>query len=103
MIQPEEGMAEFDSSALFEQHHVDEQLLKYRIRKALRGRSQISLEQLCRLYPVEKGLSEVVAYLNLACKDERALVDTDNSQEICWRTEADELRKVHMPSVIFVN
>jgi hypothetical protein len=101
--QPEEGTAEFDAAALFEQHHVDEQQLKYRIRRALRGRTQISLEQLCRIYPVEKGLSEVVAYLNLACKDERAFVDTDNYQEICWCTVDNEMRKVHMPSVIFVN
>jgi cell division protein FtsB len=101
--QPQEGKAEFDAGALFQQNHVDEQLLRDRIRKALRGRSQISLEQLCEIYPVEKGLSEVVAYLNLACQDDRALVDTDGYQVICWSSADSKMRKVHLPNVIFIN
>lgn len=99
--EPEPGAADFDTSALFRQHHVDERLLQARIRKALRGRSQISLEQLCKMYPVQKGLSEVVAYLNLACKDDRALVDTENSQAISWHEPGGRRRKVYMPAVIF--
>jgi hypothetical protein len=99
---PQEGRADFDAAALFQKHHVDEQLLRDRIRKALRGRSQISLEQLCEIYPVEKGLSEVIAYLNLACKDDRASVDTDTYQVIYWNNADNKVRKVHLPNVIFI-
>jgi hypothetical protein len=101
--QPQEGKMEFDTTALFQKNHVDEQLLRGRIRKALRGRSQISLEQLCEIYPVEKGLSEVLAYLNLACKDDRALVDTDSYQVIYWNSADSKVRKVHLPNVVFID
>lgn len=96
-----EGTASFDSSALFQQHYVDERILRDRIRTALRGRSQISLKQLCAMYPVEKGLGEIVAYLNLACKDARAVVNTETTQAIAWQDANGMTRKVHMPEVIF--
>jgi hypothetical protein len=99
--EPEEGRGEFDASTLFNQHHVDERTLKDRIRRALRGRSQISLSELCEQYPVEKGLSEVVAYLDLACKDNSAMVDTEKTQAIYWTGTNSKTRMVHMPMVIF--
>jgi hypothetical protein len=97
----DEGKADIDSSALFQQHYVDERVLKDRIRTALRGRSQISLKHLCEMFPVEKGLSEIIAYLDLASKDERAMVATDTTQAISWRDAGGLTRKVYMPEVIF--
>jgi hypothetical protein len=98
---PEEGAADFDTPALYDQHFVDEGLLVARIRKALRSRSQISLEQLCEIYPIEKGLSEVIAYLHLASKDDAALVDPDTTRPLAW-TDPDGRRRIaHMPMVIF--
>ncbi len=99
--EPELGNADCDTSALFQQHYVDERILHDRIRRALHGQSQISLEQLCEMYPIEKGLSEVVAYLNLACKDDGALVDTGKSQAISWHDAKGVVRRVYMPAVIF--
>jgi flagellar motility protein MotE (MotC chaperone) len=98
---PEEGAADFDTPALYDQHFVDEGLLVERIRKALRSRSQISLEQLCEIYPIEKGLSEVIAYLHLASKDDAGLVDPDTTRPLAW-TDPDGRRRIaHMPMVIF--
>ncbi len=99
---PRQGEADFETAPLFQQHYVDEHLLADRIRKALRGRSQISLAQLCEIHPIEKGLSEVVAYLNLACKDERALVAGDTTKAIFWTDADGKTHKVHMPEVIFI-
>ena len=100
---PAVGEAEFDTPALYDQHFVDERLLVARIRKALRSRPQISLEQLCEIYPIEKGLSEVVAYLHLASKDDAALVDSDTTRPLAW-TDPDGRRRVaHMPMVIFTS
>ena len=98
---PMAGKAEFDTPALYNQHHIDEKVLRERIRKALRGRSQISLERLCEIYPVEKGLSEVVAYLHLASREETAVVDADTVQAIRWTGSDGGVRTVHMPRVIF--
>ncbi|MFH1985441.1 MAG: DUF3375 family protein [Pseudomonadota bacterium] len=98
---PMPGKADFDTPALYNQHYVDEKILRERIRTALRGLSQISLERLCEIYPVEKGLSEVVAYLHLACRDDTAVVDTDTVQAIRWTGPDGGMRTVHMPRVIF--
>ena len=98
---PVPGEADFDTPALYNQHYVDEKVLRERIRQALRGRSQVSLERLCEIYPVEKGLSEVVAYLHLASRDDTAVVDTDTVQAIRWTGPDGNVRTVHMPRVIF--
>ena len=96
-----EGDADFATPELFRQHFVDERQLQKRIRVALRGRSQITLEQLCQLHPIEKGLSEVVAYLHLASKDDMAVVDTETTTVIEWRDTDGNRKMAHMPRVIF--
>ena len=99
--EPETGTADFATPALYDQHYVDEGLLKARIRNALRGRDQISLEDLCEIYPIEKGLSEVIAYLHLASRDGGAMVDADSTRPLVW-TDADGRRRIaHMPMVVF--
>ena len=98
---PGPGVVDFATPALYRQHHVDEARLKRRIRRALRGRAQVSLAELCRRYPVEKGLSEVIAYLHIACNDERAAVDTARSVAVAWTDAEGRRRTVHMPEVIF--
>ncbi len=98
---PDSGELDFETPALYHQHHVDERRLRERIRLALRGRSQISLAALCRIHPVEKGLSEVIAYLHIACNDDRALVDTERTAAVAWTDPDGRVRTAHMPEVIF--
>ena len=99
---PVEGEADFETPALYNQHNVDERELRRRIQSALRGRSQISLAQLCGIYPIEKGLSEVITYLHMATKDDRAMVDTQTTQSLTWKDTDGYPRKVYMPAVIFI-
>ncbi len=98
---PEEGSSDFETPGLFDQHHVDEGVLRSRIGKALRSRSQISLVQLCEIYPIEKGLSEVIAYLHMACRDDHAVVAIETTQALEWTDTDGQRRKAHMPEVIF--
>jgi Protein of unknown function (DUF3375) len=98
---PETGDADFDTPALYRQHHVDERILRDRIRKSLRGRTQISLAELCRQHPIEKGLSEVIAYLHIACNDERAMIDTNVTRPVQWQDDCGRERQAQMPEVIF--
>ena len=50
----------------------------------------------------EKGLSELIAYMNLACQDNaNALIDTEREVKISWVNEKEILKSVRMPSVIF--
>ncbi len=88
--------------ALYEQVYVDETELAQRIRTALQDANQVSLGQLVHLFPVEKGVAEIVAYLNLAEKDDRAMVSDEDSEEITIQTMDGRQKQVRVPQVIFV-
>ena len=99
---PQEGEADVDTSVLYNQHYVDEQLLKSQIRFALHNRPQITLQELVELYPVSKGLSEVIAYLHIASESDRAVINTDLNQAIAWQDSSGAEKTAWMPSVIFI-
>ena len=99
---PQEGEADVDTSVLYNQHYVDEQLLKSQIRFALHNRPQITLPELVELYPVTKGLSEVIAYLHIASESDRAVINTDLNQAIAWQDSSGVEKTAWMPSVIFI-
>ena len=99
---PQEGEADVDTSVLYNQHYVDEQLLKSQIRFALHNRPQITLLELVELYPVTKGLSEVIAYLHIASESDRAVINTDLNQAIIWQDSSGVEKTAWMPSVIFI-
>lgn len=95
------GRGDFDADALYRQQYVDEKELRNRIRQSLKGRSQVTLARICRDHPVEKGLSELLAYLHLACKEDNAVVDTHADIPIIYRDARGRARKAIMPEVIF--
>ena len=99
---PQEGEADVDTSVLYNQHYVDEQRLKSQIRFALHNRPQITLQELVELYPVTKGLSEVIAYLHIASESDRAVINTDLNQAIAWQDSSGGEKTAWMPSVIFI-
>jgi hypothetical protein len=95
------GIAEFDTDLLYSQHYVDVALLQSRIRKCLQHQPQVTLEEICQQFPLEKGLSELVTYLNLASYENGAVVETDKEVEIDW-LNADGIKKsALMPRIIF--
>ncbi|MCF7970082.1 MAG: DUF3375 domain-containing protein [Methylococcaceae bacterium] len=96
------GAAKFNSDLLYTQHYVDTEMLQARINKALQNQAQITLQELCAHHPLEKGLSELIAYMNLACQDNaHALIDAQKEVQIVWKNEAGLAKSVRMPSVIF--
>ncbi len=96
------GEAAVDTDALYEQVYVDEKELQAHINKALRTRSQISLAELVECYPIDKGLAEVVAYLNLASKDARAMIADEEIETLALAIENDRFRQINLPRVIWV-
>lgn len=96
------GTAEFNSDLLYTQHYVDTEMLQARISKALQNKQQITLLDLCEQHPLEKGLSELIAYMNIACQDNsHALIDSNKEVEIAWVNEDGLKKSVKMPGVIF--
>ncbi len=98
---PEEGEADFDASALYNQHYVDERELRSRIRFALQDKTQISLQELIKIYPVQKGLSEIVAYLHIASESDHSLINSEINEAIDWLDDKGQQREAAMPQVVF--
>jgi hypothetical protein len=58
------------------------------------------LWRLLSSYPLERGLAELVAYVNIGCSE--GLVD-EEQQDLVTITNGDEItRKVRIPRVLFV-
>ncbi|MER2624067.1 MAG: DUF3375 family protein, partial [Accumulibacter sp.] len=100
------GDGEVDAAVLFSQVVVDRAQLARHIRHALQDRSQITLRELCETRPLQHGLAELVAYLQLADDTFKAVIDEGVTELIVWTglTPAGHLhaRQARLPRVIFV-
>ena len=97
-----EGEAELEIAALYRQSYIDANDLKANIGKALQLQSQVSLAHLTKLFPIQKGLAEVVAYLHIALKSDRAVIDETKFEAIRWITAKGERREWNLPQVLFI-
>ncbi|MFA7665850.1 MAG: DUF3375 domain-containing protein [Burkholderiaceae bacterium] len=108
----ESGEADdIDTARLFDQHAVDKTRLRQTLRQALRQQSQLSLRALLEAQPLQQGLAELVAWLELAhagghgLEGLNAVVDEDVRELIEWiARDAQGLpvrRRAHMPRIIF--
>ncbi len=95
-----------DPDALFTQFVIDKAALTAKVRRLLRRRGQVSLGELCRLEPVEQGLAEIVAYLELAHSTFDAVIDDEQEEIILWDVDnpvgSTFVRQARIPRVIFV-
>jgi hypothetical protein len=91
---------------LYTQVVIDKARLARHVRHALQDRTQITLAELCGLQPLQNGLSELVAYLQLAGDDFKSVVDEGETDVIVWHgIDADgraHARRARLPRVIFV-
>ncbi len=98
----EEGAADINADSLFSQVYVDEEQLAANIRKALQTSSQISLQRLLEIYPLEKGLAELVAYLNIGARDEKGMIDERRTETVLVTSADGTVRNIRLPQVIYV-
>ena len=100
------GAEDVNAGALFSQFVIDREQLASHIRRSLQERSQVTLRELCERHPLEKGLAELMVYLQLAGESFEATVDETVTDVIVWssRLEGGELRfkKAQFPRVIYV-
>jgi hypothetical protein len=101
----ESAVEEIDPDALFQQFVIDKSELRRNIRQALQERSQISLQKLVEIFPIQQGLAELITYFQIATQDPAAHVDEEQQETIEWRTEEDSeelrFRRARLPMVIF--
>jgi hypothetical protein len=101
----QEGDADVDASTLYSQVAVDKTRLARHIRQALQARSQVTLRELTDSQPLQQGLAELVAYLQLGSESFKAVVDERTPELIAWQTAsggATTRRQARLPRVIFV-
>jgi len=82
---------------------VNHRLLIDRIARLLEDHVSFTLTELIEQYPIEKGLSEAVAYLEIASKDRRHKIEEDQLVEIIAQTTHHEAKvfKIQIPQIIF--
>ncbi|HKK75731.1 MAG TPA: DUF3375 domain-containing protein [Saprospiraceae bacterium] len=92
------------TTALYEQLYIDPAELRGRIKTLLRGRDQISLQEVIETIPIEKGLSELVAYFSIATDWEgkqKAVINRQRRQRLLY-TQAEETYSIDLPETIFI-
>jgi hypothetical protein len=105
-ITVESGDADIDATALYTQVVVDKARLIWHVRHVLQDRSQVTLRELCDSQPLQQGLAELVAYLQLAGDTFSTVVDEQVSETIVWRSKTadgeEHMKRATLPRVIFV-
>ena len=95
-----------DIVALFSQAVVDKAALSAHVRRALQGAPQVTLRELCERRPLQRGLAELVAYLELAGEGFRSTIDEGAEDIIVWwgtdRDGRERTKQARLPRVIFV-
>lgn len=97
-----EGESDIEVDALFRQVYVDEAVLAANIRRLLQRNSQVSLVQVVQRFPVTKGVAELVGYLNVASRDDKAMVDAGREELLTVTDHRGWRRRVRLPKVVFV-
>jgi len=105
-MQLQSGDDDMDATALYSQIVIDNAQLTRHIRHSLQDRSQITLRELCDMQPLQHGLAELVAYLQLGSDTFKSVVDEDATDVIPWTgLGADgqkQTKQARLPRVIFV-
>ncbi|MFZ2207960.1 MAG: DUF3375 domain-containing protein [Porticoccaceae bacterium] len=99
------GDEDIDPSVLFDQVVVDKARLTRHIRQALQDRAQTTLGDLVAGQPLQHGLAELVAYLQLGSETFNTVVDESTIEPIRWQATATGgiglTRSARLPRVIF--
>jgi len=106
----ESGEEELDVAALFSQVFVDRAALAQHIHSALQTRQNISLARLIETRPLQQGLAELIAYLQLASDSFKADVDEEVIETISWINSDHDgtgcmegsMKQARLPSVVFM-
>lgn len=103
--QPEPGNATaVTAEGLYNQLYIDPAELKKQIRALLRGRQQVGLREVLEHKPIEKGLSEIVAYFSLATQwepQQKAVVNAEHLDVLHYEKEGRTFT-VELPQILFL-
>lgn len=96
-----EASEDVPADALFAQAHIDKERLRESVRHALQTREQVSLAEVLHEAPLQQGLAELVAYLDLASDERTALFEDSRTQTLSWTDAHGRARRITLPLVLF--
>jgi hypothetical protein len=94
------GDEDFEDEVLYSQWVVDRALLRARVKKALAKRDQATLAQIVGEYPLERSLTELLAYFCIAVEDKDAIF-CEEAELISWNGPDGAKFGAEAPRVIF--
>ncbi len=100
LTQGEANLAEADLQALSHQVYVNERQLRRNIDTLLERRPSVTLADVVKSYPIERGLTEVITYLSIAAKSRQHRIDTEVHDTIAVGQET-EMRDMTLPRIVF--
>jgi hypothetical protein len=99
------GDADVDTAVLFSQTVIPKEELASHVRQTLRNKAQVTLRELCQLRPLEFGLAELLAYLQLTDDSFQCKIDEDALDLIQWQSLGADgqmhAKRSRMPRVIY--
>ncbi|MEM7180928.1 MAG: DUF3375 domain-containing protein [Spirochaetota bacterium] len=99
----EGDISKVDAFSLFTQFYVDPQEIEQKIHASLQQQQQISLKDILAKYPVEKGIVEVITYLNAASKNSKAQISSEKQEIVTIHNQhTGKEYQLQLPEVIFV-
>jgi hypothetical protein len=100
--EPEEGKTQQNNQALYNQFSIDLEELKENIRTALKYKTQVTLKELVDQYQVQKGVAEIIGYVEIAAKDRNHLYNDAIEEEILiFNQKTDKTFRVKTPQIIY--
>jgi len=93
---------DIETDALYEKTYVNSAALTKHIKKVLSARGPATLAEILEERPISLGLSEVVAYLQVACNHFECQFNEDQTETIYWTGNDGIERQAETPLVKFV-
>ncbi len=87
---------------LFDQFELSKQELERSIAQLLGENKQLSLKELTKMQPINKGLEEIISYFSIAAQSTKHIINGHQLDVIEWQGDDDIKRSVVLPQVIFV-
>ena len=92
---------QLDISELFDLFAVERDQLEQHIEQVLAYKSQATLNDIIDMFPVKRGLSEVITYMAIASDTNRHIIDDSVTDSIAIQQPNNTLRTVSLPRIIF--
>lgn len=93
---------DIDSSELYIQFNIDKKEIEKRIQEFLGSTSQIPLKTIIETYPIKRGIEELLAYIEIASNNEKAVINEDLSDiMIISNILSQKQYRIQIPQIIF--